>query len=231
MYCLIVLFCFWFIVMKKNLLIGGGIVLLVLVILFFALKPQAPEFGSIAVVTQDDSAVLALPELGENVRRYMLEPNSQMTWTGRKVGWYHDGTVNLSQGAFVIDDEGTAAGKFIIDMNTIVISDIDSWNPMYNQLLDHLKDGFFSVDQYPTVEFDLKKATKRSTDMYEIVGNLILKGVSREITFPAQVAITEDSMTAKASFFVDRTEWGIDEVIQIADKYIEFGVDFTFERL
>lgn len=55
--------------------------------------------------------------------------------------------------------------------------------------------------------------------------------MSREISFPAQVEITEDSMMAKANFFVDRTEWGIDEVIQIADKYIEFGVDLTFDRL
>lgn len=108
---------------------------------------------------------------------------------------------------------------------------MESSNPMYNQLLNHLRDGFFSVDEYPTVEFNLKQAIKKSGGMYEIVGDLKLKGVSREITFPAQVVITEDSMTAKADFFVDRTEWGIDEVIQIADKYIQFGVDFIFERL
>lgn len=83
--------------MKKNLLIGAGIALVVLVILFFALKPKAPDFGSIAVITQDESAVLELPELGENARRYMLEPNSQLTWTGRKVGGYHEGTVDVSQ--------------------------------------------------------------------------------------------------------------------------------------
>gem|GEM_PF-4523020 len=54
--------------------------------MFFALKPKAPDFGSIAVVTQDETAVLQLPELGDNVRRYMLAENSQLTWTGRKVG-------------------------------------------------------------------------------------------------------------------------------------------------
>jgi len=217
--------------MKRNFLIGWGVVFVVLIILFFALKPKAPDFWSIAVVTQDESAVLQLPELGENVRRYMLEPNSQLTWTGRKVGGYHEGTVDISQGAFVIDDAGVAAGKFIIDMKTIAINDMESSNPMYNQLLDHLKDGFFSVDDYPTAEFDLKQAIKKSGGIYEIVGNLKLKWVSREITFPAQVTITEDVMTAKANFFVDRTQWGIDEVIQIADKYIEFGADFSFERL
>lgn len=217
--------------MKKNLLIGWAIALIVLIVLFFALKPKAPEFGSIAVVTQDETAVLQLPELWDNVRRYMLAQNSQLTWTGRKVGGYHDGTVNMAQGAFVIDDEGTAAGKFIIDMRTIAINDMESSNPMYNQLLDHLKDGFFAVEEYPTVEFDLKKAVKRSGGMYDIIGDLKLKGIKREIAFPAQVEFTEDSMTAKANFFVDRTEWGIDEVIQIADKYIEFGVDFEFERL
>jgi len=217
--------------MKKNLLIGWGIIFVLLVILFFAFKPKAPDFWSIAVVTQDDSAVLQLPELWENTRRYMLESNSQLTWTGRKIWWYHEGTVDISQWAFVIDDAGAAAGKFIVDMKTIVINDMESSNPMYNQLLDHLKDGFFSVNEYPTVDFDLKKAIKKSGGIYEIIGDLTLKWVSREITFPAEVVITEDSMTTKANFFVDRTEWGIDEVIQIADKYIEFGVDFTFERL
>jgi polyisoprenoid-binding protein YceI len=137
----------------------------------------------------------------------------------------------MLQGAFVIDDEGNAAGKFIIDMNTIAITDMTQDNPMYNQLLNHLRDGFFAVEEYPTVEFDLKKAIKKSGGMYDIIGNLKLKGVSREITFPAQVEIGETEMTAKANFFVDRTAWGIDEVIQIADKYIEFGVDFVFERL
>jgi len=60
-------------------------------------------------------------------------------------------------------------------MQTIVINDMESSNPMYNQLLDHLKDGFFSVTEYPTVEFDLKKAIKKSGGMYDIVGNLRLK--------------------------------------------------------
>ncbi len=217
--------------MRKNVLIVVGLILLVLVVLFFALKPKAPDQGSIAVVTENDMDVLPLPELGDNVRRYRLEPGSQMAWTGRKIGGFHDGTVDILQWAFAIDDDGTAAGKFIIDMDTITITDMDADDPMYNQLLTHLREGFFAVDAYPTVEFDLKQALPKTNGVYDIVWNLKLKGVSREISFPAQVEITDDSMTAQANFFVDRTAWGIDEVIQIADKYIEFGVNFTFERL
>jgi polyisoprenoid-binding protein YceI len=67
--------------------------------------------------------------------------------------------------------------------------------------------------------------------MYTVVGNLQLKGVSREITFPAEIVIQENEVLVKANFFIDRTAWGIDEVIQIADKYIEFGIDFVFERM
>jgi len=67
--------------------------------------------------------------------------------------------------------------------------------------------------------------------MYTVVGNLQLKGVTREITFPAEIVIQENAVTVKADFFIDRTAWGIDEVIQIADKYIEFGIDFVFEGL
>jgi polyisoprenoid-binding protein YceI len=217
--------------MKQKILISAAWLFLLLLILFVVLKPKTPDFGSIAVVTQNDNAILPLPELGDNVVRYRLEPDSFMTWTGRKIGWFHDGTVDISLGAIVIDDDANAAAKFIIDMNSIVITDMSQDNPMYNQLLNHLRDGFFDVRSYPTVVFDLKKAIKKSSIMYDMIGDLKIKWVTREITFPAQVEFVDQSLFVRANFFIDRTQWWIDEVIQIADKYIELGIDFAFEML
>jgi polyisoprenoid-binding protein YceI len=149
--------------MKKNILLGAGVVLLVLLILFVILKPKAPDFGSIAVVTENDNAIIPLPELSEDISRYRVQPGSQLLRTGRKIGGFHYGTVDVSQGAIVLDDAGeVVAGKFIINMDSIAITDMSSDNPLYNQLLDHLRDGFFAVDEYPSAGFDLKKAEKKS---------------------------------------------------------------------
>jgi polyisoprenoid-binding protein YceI len=217
--------------MKQKILISAAWSFLLLLILFIVLKPKAPDFGSIAVVTQNDNAILPLPELGDNVVRYRLEPDAFITWTGRKIGWFHDGMVDMSLGAIVIDDGANVAGKFIVDMNSILITDMSQENPMYNQLLNHLRDGFFDVRSYPTVVFDLKKAVKKSSIMYDMIGDLKIKWVTREITFPAQVEFIDQSLFVRANFFIDRTQWWIDEVIQIADKYIEVGIDFVFEML
>ncbi|MEL6590748.1 MAG: YceI family protein [Bacteroidota bacterium] len=40
-------------------------------------------------------------------------------------------------------------------------------------------------------------------------GNLTIKGISQEISFPAMVNITDNALTAKASFTIDRTMWNI----------------------
>jgi len=217
--------------MKKNFLIGAVVVFVILGILFFALKPKAPDFASIAVVTENDMDILPLPELGSDLTRYAVAPSSQIAWTGRKIGGFHYGTIDVSQWWFVIDDDGNAAGKFIIDMNTIAIADMQSDNPMHNQLLTHLRGGFFAVDDYPTATFDLKQAIPWSRDVYTIVGNLRLKWINKEIRFPAEIQIDDEQVLVTANFFIDRTVWGITEVIEIADKYIELGIDLVFERL
>jgi hypothetical protein len=49
--------------MKQKILIGVAGLVLLLLVLFIVLKPKAPDFGSIAVVTENDNAVLPLPEL------------------------------------------------------------------------------------------------------------------------------------------------------------------------
>lgn len=182
------------------------------------------------VTVTDGNETLPLPQLAENARYYNLQAWSIMQWTGRKIWGYNNGTVSITKWAFGVDDTGTAAGKFVIDMNSIKILDMSEDNMLYDTLLEHLRTGFFAVDNYPTVTFDLKQAVKKSGGVYTIVWDLTMRWVTREISFPAQVNITEDSMIAKANFFVDRTARWIDEVIQIADKYIQFGVDLVFDR-
>ena len=217
--------------MKKNILITVGAWLIILIILFLIFKPKAPDSGSIAVVTENDMDILPLPELGDDLRRYRVAPDSQIVWTGRKIGGFHYGTIDVSQWWFVIDADENAAGKFVVDMNTIAIADMQPDNPMHNQLLTHLRGGFFAVDEYPTTTFDLKQAIPWSRDVYTIVGNLRLKWINKEIRFPAEIQIDDEQVLVTANFFIDRTVWGITEVIEIADRYIELGIDLVFERL
>ena len=46
-------------------------------------------------------------------------------------------------------------------------------------------------------------------DVAVVTGLLELHGVTKSITFPATIAVTNEAVTANADFAIDRTNWGI----------------------
>ena len=52
--------------------------------------------------------------------------NSTIKWIGSKVASSHEGTVNIQRGILMINHGTLVGGQFIIDMNSISCSDIES---------------------------------------------------------------------------------------------------------
>jgi polyisoprenoid-binding protein YceI len=49
----------------------------------------------------------------------------------------------------------------------------------------HLRSGdFFSVEEFNSITFKSKRITKRSADTYDMVGDLTMHGVTKELTLP-----------------------------------------------
>jgi polyisoprenoid-binding protein YceI len=49
----------------------------------------------------------------------------------------------------------------------------------------HLRSGdFFAVEEFSTITFKSKRITKRSADTYDMVGDLTMHGVTKEMTLP-----------------------------------------------
>lgn len=73
------------------------------------------------------------------------------------------------------------------------------------KLTNHLKSpDFFEVRKYPTAKFESTKIEAGS-----VTGKLTLHGVTKEITFPATVEVTEAGLKLKAEFTIDRSEFGM----------------------
>ena len=126
-----------------------------------------------------------------------------------------------------MDGKTVVAGKFIIDMPSLQALDVEGGTK--EKLEAHLKGWFFAVESFPTATFVIKGTEKKSGQLY-MIGDLTLKWVTKQISFPALVDYDWDTVTAEANFFIDRTEWGVNEVIDIADKYIEFGINLVFQK-
>ena len=139
---------------------------------------------------------------------------SSIEWKGFKPTGTHNGTVNIDTGVFQVDSDVIQSGTFLIDMNSI--TDLDLEGDMKTNLENHLKgtvDGkegdFFNVTQFPTGSFEVTGVSEGAGKTM-LSGNLTLKGVKQNITFPISVVNEGDMLTITSeAFTIDRTKWGV----------------------
>jgi len=140
--------------------------------------------------------------------------SSTVAWLGKKVTGQHDGLISFNNGEFGIDGDKVTAGKFEIDMNSIVCKDLTD-EEANKKFVTHMKsDDFFSVEKFPFSKFEITKVepfndSNKPGFNNMITGNLTIKNVTKSISFPANVKIDGSSLTASADFDVDRTEFGL----------------------
>lgn len=150
---------------------------------------------------------------------YNVDVNqSKLLWIGKKVTGQHNGDVKISKGNLTFDGNTLKSGNFTIDMNTINALDVSGGEKA--SLDGHLKgleedetDHFFNVKKYPTATFELTKATKLMNNPegnYVINGNLTIKGITKQISFKANVENMGNSVKVTTpEFAVNRTDYGI----------------------
>jgi polyisoprenoid-binding protein YceI len=134
---------------------------------------------------------------------------STLTWTAKKVTGSHTGTVPVTAGEFSVDGKNIKSGTFEIDLASLTVTDIT--DPQSNaKLVGHLKsDDFFSTEKFPKAVFALTTATARSGGAYSLKGNLTIKGITKEIEFPATLVREDKKIIAIAKITVDRTLYDI----------------------
>lgn len=90
--------------------------------------------------------------------------------------------------------------------------DIDTTSLKTNidKLTTHLKSAdFFNVNEYPTAKFVSTKIEAGAGGEAKVTGKLTLLGETKEISFPAKVAISGSDLSLKADFTIDRTQFGM----------------------
>jgi polyisoprenoid-binding protein YceI len=158
---------------------------------------------------------------------------STVKWNAKKVTGEHTGTVNLANGALIVDGTKITGGSFEIDMTSIKCEDLTDAG--YNaKLVGHLKsDDFFSVEKHPKAAFKITKAEGSGAN-YTLTGDMTIKGITQSISFPATVKADAKGVTATSKITLDRTKWDIrygskSFIPNIGDKaiYDDFTIDLT----
>lgn len=151
---------------------------------------------------------------GEGKSYTVNTEKSQIFWTGKKVTGEHTGTLSIKEGKVEIIDGAPVAASFDIDFNTIVCTDITDAGTNA-KFVGHLKsDDFFSVEKFPYGKFEATSfapiaGAKDREANYTITGNLTIKGITNEISFPAFISTKGDALVANGKVVFDRSKFDI----------------------
>ena len=135
---------------------------------------------------------------------------ADIVWTGKRIaGMKHTGTITLKEGYFEFTNNLLSGGYFVVDMNSIKNTDLKEHN---RQTLErHLRsEDFFDTEHFPVSILNLRESVLLdSNQTYEVMAELTLKDVTREILFNLHFSGEENLLLGQTEFNVDRTAFGI----------------------
>ena len=138
---------------------------------------------------------------------------SKVLWNASKATGKHNGTLSVGKGTLTVDNGQVTGGEIMLDMQSIVVEDLQG--DQKAKLENHLRSGdFFEADSHPAGTFTITKVEAASGEnaevTHQITGNLTLKGISKSVTIPANLAVNDNQITAVTpSFTINRLEWDI----------------------
>lgn len=141
-------------------------------------------------------------ESASSGREYVIRAESTIGFTGSKVTGKHDGGFKKFAGKINV------AGGKIAGSPEIKISMDSTWSDN-DRLTGHLKSpDFFDAAKFPTSTFTVTSIETEGAQQ-KVTGNLDLHGVAKSISFPADIQITDDAVTVKAEFAINRKDFNI----------------------
>lgn len=198
--------------------------------------------------TATTTAQTAAEQTGQN---FMIDTTTtSVDWKGAHKGglaprW---GKFNVSMGTLSVANDSISGGEFLINMASLQVdpASVTEEGKKASDLEGHLKSAdFFDVAKAPTAKFVITKvapytaaagASLISDPNYLISGNLTLKDKTLNVTFPAKVQLTADSVTAAAKFVIDRSAWGINYKTEgspenwMISKDVEIGLNLNAKK-
>ncbi|WP_335964528.1 YceI family protein [Galbibacter sp. PAP.153] len=215
--------------MKKNFL---SISLIACLTVFTACKTEKKN------ETSANDAETVTETTVEAVKYKAVPEESIIEWKGSKPTGTHTGTISLESGVIAIKDGALESGNFLIDMNTITVTDLEAGDGK-EDLEAHLKgtvegkeDHFFNVAEHPTAYFEVT-GIEEIEGKTHIKGNLAIKGTKKNISFPVTVTENGDVATLTSEpFTIDRTNWNVNYGSKsvfddLGDKFVNDDIELV----
>lgn len=160
-------------------------------------KPRAEIADAVPAPAADVSTAAedVFPILGEG---------STVAFTGAKVTGIHEGKFPVFRGSMRVPKKDINKAQVKIEIETgSVVTD-------HPKLTGHLKSpDFFDVEKFPKASFVSTKISQTEGSKATVTGNLTLHGVTKQISFPANIAQSTGGFVTSAEFGINRKDFGI----------------------
>lgn len=179
--------------------------LLAAAVVFLAGCAKNPADGTTAAEVKSPGGAAAsksAPVAGAKI--YTLAEDSAIGFVGSKVTGSHTGGFKKFNGQFAVANGAISAPGSQISI------DIDSLWADNDRLTGHLKSpDFFDAAAFPQATFELTSSEKADGSKVKLTGNLNLHGVTKQISFPAELNVQGKQATLKAEFHIKRFDFAI----------------------
>ncbi|MGH1342482.1 MAG: YceI family protein [Nannocystales bacterium] len=154
---------------------------------------------------------------------------SKLGFVGSKVTGSHPGGFKKFTATVDPKDGKVEGGSVSVEI------DIDSMFSDSEKLTGHLKSAdFFDAQAHPKATFQSSEIKAGGADghSHTVVGNLGLHGVTKQITFPANISMSGGTVTVKSEFSINRKDFKMayagkaDDLIR--DEVV-INLDLTFD--
>jgi polyisoprenoid-binding protein YceI len=153
----------------------------------------------VAKTAATDAKEVAKPAAA--AKDYVIGAESTIGFVGSKVTGSHDGGFKKFAGKVSAAGGKVTAAEVKLDMDS-------TWSDN-ERLTGHLKSAdFFDVPNHPTSTFTVT-GVELANGMNTVTGNLDLHGVTKSISFPAEIQVADDAVSVKAEFAINRREFNI----------------------
>ena len=145
-----------------------------------------------------------------SVKYIVNKDASTIEWKGFKPTGSHNGVINIDNGVLTVNNGKIESGTFLVNMASIVVTDIPAADEDNGKLAGHLKSAdFFDVATYPVAAFEVTGFEIKDGKNL-LSGNLKLKEKKNNITIPVTVNETGDMIELTSeTFTIDRTKWDV----------------------
>ena len=132
-----------------------------------------------------------------------VNDKSEVKFTVKNFGLNTPGTLSGLKGTIQFNPSNLSTASFNVSV------DVSTINTGIDMRDSHLKrEEYFYTDKYPTISFT-STAVKANNDGYIVTGELTIKGISKNISFPFTAVTQNGGMLFTGNFSINRKDFDI----------------------